>query len=76
MEPAGHGGLGWEWPAETAPAAVGAVADGGGVADPEQAGELERVTAASLALAEEPVSAQVLRSDIQPVHGGLNVMVA
>jgi len=49
--------------AETAPADLGAVADGGGVADPEQVGELERVTAAGLGLAEEPVSAQLLRGD-------------
>jgi hypothetical protein len=41
----------------------GAVADGGGVTDPEQAGELERVTVAGLGLAEEPVGAQILRGD-------------
>lgn len=72
----GHGGLGWEWPAETAPADVGAVADSGGVADPEQAAELERVAAAGLGFGQEPVSAQVLCGDIQPVHGGVDVVAA
>jgi hypothetical protein len=58
------------------PADVGAVADSGGVADPEQAAELERVAAAGLGFGQEPVSAQVLCGDIQPVHGGVDVVAA
>jgi hypothetical protein len=38
---------------------LGAVADGGGVADPGQVGELERVAAAGVGFAEQPVGAQV-----------------
>src|SRR6266571_1073549 len=40
-------------------AGLGAVADGGGVTDPEQVGELERVTPAGKSFVQEPVGAQV-----------------
>jgi hypothetical protein len=40
-------------------AELGAVADGGGVADAEQVGELERVAAAGLGFSQEPVPPSV-----------------
>ena len=49
---------------------LGAVPDRGGVADPEQVGELERVAFAGLGFIVEPVGAQVPRGDAQPAHGG------
>jgi hypothetical protein len=44
-------------------AQFGAVADGGGVTDPEQMGEPQRVTAACLGFPQEQVFAQVLGGD-------------
>jgi hypothetical protein len=47
-------------------AGLSAVADGGRIADPEQAGEPERVAAAGAGFIEQPVGAQLLRGDACP----------
>jgi hypothetical protein len=54
-------------------AGLRAVADGGGVADPEQAGELKRVTSAGKGFVQQPVDAQLGCGDAGPAHGGLDV---
>jgi hypothetical protein len=57
-------------------AAFGAGAYGGLVADPQQVGKPQRVTAAGLGFVVKPVGTQVLGGDAGPAHGGLDVAAA
>jgi hypothetical protein len=55
---------------------LGAVTDGSGVAEPEQVGKPQRVTAAGLGFVVEPVGTKVLGGDAQLVHGGVDETAA
>src|SRR5215470_8208646 len=51
----------------------GATADGGGVADLEQAGEPQRITPARVGFAQQPPGAPPGRGDADPADGALDV---